>query len=87
MTQTRFFHQLHHTHLNERENTRMNIIMVVLDSLRKDCLGAYGSPFWGPVYTPHFDAFAEEALVMTRAFPESLPTFPARRGLYTGQRV
>jgi len=65
----------------------MNIILVVFDSLRKDCVGVYGSPPWGKVYTPHFDTFAKESLVMTRAFPESLPTLPTRRALYTGQRV
>ncbi|MBN1346971.1 MAG: sulfatase [Phycisphaerae bacterium] len=72
----------------------MNIVLVVFDTLRKDCVGCYGqSPSWswldkyGPVETPHLDAFAAESLVMTRAFPESLPTLPTRRALYTGQRV
>jgi arylsulfatase A-like enzyme len=65
----------------------MNIILVVFDSLRKDCVGAYGAPPWGRVHTPHFDAFAEQALRMTRMYPESLPTLPTRRALYTGQRV
>ena len=65
----------------------MNIIVVVFDSLRKDCVGAYGSPFWGTVHTPHFDAFARESLRMTRMYPESLPTLPTRRALYTGRRV
>ncbi|MCK5328015.1 MAG: sulfatase, partial [Candidatus Latescibacteria bacterium] len=65
----------------------MNIVLVIFDSLRKDCLGVYGAPPWGKVRTPHFDAFARESLVMTRAFPESLPTLPARRAIYTGQRV
>jgi arylsulfatase A-like enzyme len=65
----------------------VNIILVIFDSLRKDCVGVYGSPPWGKVHTPHFDTFAKESLVMTRAFPESLPTLPARRAIYTGQRV
>lgn len=65
----------------------MNIILVVFDTLRKDCVGVYGSPPWGKVHTPHLDAFARESLVMTQTFPESLPTLPARRALYTGQRV
>ena len=65
----------------------MNVILVIFDSLRKDCVGVYGSPPWGKVHTPHFDAFARESLVMTRAFPESLPTLPTRRAIYTGQRV
>jgi arylsulfatase A-like enzyme len=65
----------------------MNIILVIFDSLRKDCAGAYGSPPWGKVHTPHFDAFAEQSLVMSRAYPESLPTLPTRRAIYTGRRV
>jgi len=65
----------------------VNIILVVFDSLRKDCVGVYGPPPWGKVYTPHFDAFARESLVMSRMYPESLPTLPARRALYTGRRV
>jgi len=65
----------------------MNIVLVVFDSLRKDCIGCYGEPFWGKVYTPHLDSFARESLRMDRAFPESLPTLPTRRALYTGCRV
>jgi len=65
----------------------MNIILVIFDSLRKDCVGVYGSPPWGKVYTPHFDAFARESLVMNRVLPETLPTLPARRAIYTGRRV
>jgi arylsulfatase A-like enzyme len=66
---------------------KMNIILVIFDSLRKDCVGVHGSPPWGKVHTPHFEALAGESLVMTRAFPESLPTLPARRAIYTGRRV
>jgi len=65
----------------------MNIVLVIFDSLRKDCVGVYGSSPWGRLRTPHFDVFARESLVMTRAFPESLPTLPARRAVYTGRRV
>ncbi len=65
----------------------MNIILVIFDSLRKDCVGVHGSPPWGKVYTPHFEALAKESLVMKRAFPESLPTLPTRRATYTGRRV
>ena len=65
----------------------VNVILMIFDSLRRDCVGVYGSPPWGKILTPHFDAFAGESLVMRRAFPESLPTLPARRALYTGRRV
>jgi arylsulfatase A-like enzyme len=65
----------------------MNIVLVVFDSLRKDCIGHYGSPPWGKVNTPNFNSLAKESLTMNRAYPESLPTLPARRALYTGQNV
>jgi arylsulfatase A-like enzyme len=65
----------------------MNIVLVIFDSLRKDCVSRYGTPPWGKVSTPHFDAFADESIVFERAFPESLPTLPARRAIYTGNRV
>lgn len=65
----------------------MNIILVIFDSLRKDCVGVYGSPPWGKVQTPNFDAFAKESVLFTRAYPESLPTLPTRRAIYTGRRV
>lgn len=65
----------------------MNIILVVFDSLRKDCMGCYGEPPWGKVHTPHWDTLARESLIMDRMYPESLPTLPTRRALYTGQRV
>ena len=38
----------------------MNVILVVFDSLRKDSINVLGAPPWGPVQTPHFDAFAAE---------------------------
>ncbi len=65
----------------------MNVVLVVFDSLRKDCIGAYGTPGWWRVRTPHLDALAAESLLFDRAYPESLPTLPTRRALYTGRRV
>ncbi|WP_151446869.1 sulfatase [Lacisediminimonas profundi] len=65
-----------------------NVILVVFDSLRRDALGCYGgSPPWGSIHTPNLNAFAEESVMFTRAFPESLPTLCARRAIYTGQRT
>ncbi len=65
----------------------MNVVLVLFDSLRKDCVGLYGTPPWGEVKTPHLDALAKEAMVYDRVYPESLPTLPTRRAVYTGQRV
>ena len=64
-----------------------NVVLVIFDTLRKDCVGAYGSSPWGAVSTPHLDSLASESEVFTRAFPESLPTLPVRRAIYTGQRT
>jgi len=66
----------------------LNIVLIMFDTLRKDCVGAYGKPpAWGKVHTPHLDKFASESLVFDRLYPEVLPTLPVRRSLYTGQRV
>jgi arylsulfatase A-like enzyme len=62
----------------------MNVILVILDSLRKDHVGVYGND---RVRTPNLDAFARESLRFTRAYPESVPTIPARRAIHTGIRT
>lgn len=62
----------------------MNVILIVLDTLRADHLGCYGNPW---IQTPTLDALARESVLFTRAFPESLPTIPMRRALHTGRRT
>ena len=51
----------------------MNIIVVMLDSLRQDHVSFYG---WDgcPVETPHLDAFASEAVAFDNCYPQGLPT-------------
>ncbi|MBA2619486.1 MAG: sulfatase [Rubrobacter sp.] len=61
----------------------MNVVLVLIDSLRKDHVGAYGNDW---IETPSLDALAEESLRFTRAYPESIPSVPARRGIHTGIR-
>ena len=61
-----------------------NIVVVILDSLRKDHVGAYGNDW---IKTPNLDALARESLRFTRAYPESIPTIPARRAIHTGLRT
>lgn len=65
----------------------MNIILLILDSLRKDCIEYLDQPFWGKVHTPNLNRFAEESFILDNCYPESLFTLPARRAIYTGQRV
>jgi len=62
----------------------MNLVLVIIDSLRQDHVGIYGNDW---IITPHLDAFAREATVFTRCYPESLPTLPVRRALHTGLRT
>jgi arylsulfatase A-like enzyme len=62
----------------------MNVILVILDSLRKSHIGAYGND---RIRTPSLDALAGESLRFTRAYPESIPTLPARRAIHTGLRT
>lgn len=63
--------------------SRMNVVLIVIDSLRTDHVGAYGD---SRAQTPNLDAFAKESLKFTRAYPEAAPTIPARRAIHTGAR-
>jgi arylsulfatase A-like enzyme len=63
---------------------KMNVVLVNLDSLRRDHVGAYGNPW---IETPNLDALARESLRFTRPYPESIPTICARRSIYTGIRT
>jgi len=62
----------------------MNVILIVLDSLRLDHVGCYGNTW---IKTPNLDAFSKESAIFDGAAPESLPTIPARRAILTGNRL
>lgn len=62
----------------------VNAILIVIDTLRQDHVGAYGNTW---IKTPNLDKFAREAVKFTRMYPDSLPTLPARKAMYTGRRV
>ena len=62
----------------------MNVILIVMDSLRADHVGCYGNTW---IKTPNLDAFAEENVLFERAAPESLPTIQSRRAIMTGNRL
>jgi arylsulfatase A-like enzyme len=64
--------------------SKVNVILVVLDSLRRDHVGAYGH---GWIKTPNLDALAKQSLLFTHPYPESIPTIPARRAIHTGVRT
>lgn len=59
---------------------RLNLIVVCFDTLRRDALAT------DLCRTPHFDRFAEQAVVFGNAWGEGLPTVPFRRAVHTGMR-
>jgi len=61
-----------------------NVVVVIIDNVRADYLGAYGAK---TVRTPNIDAFARQGLRFTRFRPEAFPTIPVRRSIMTGRRV
>jgi arylsulfatase A-like enzyme len=61
-----------------------NVVLIVIDSLRPDFVGAYGAP---RVQTPNLDKLIAKGLRFNRAFPEALVTVPARRSIFTGKRI
>jgi arylsulfatase A-like enzyme len=67
-----------------RGGSALNVIVVIIDSLRRDHVGAYGNDW---IHTPTLDALAEESLLFTRAQPEAMPTLPVRRAIHTGMRT
>jgi arylsulfatase A-like enzyme len=67
-----------------RGGSRMNVVAVCLDSLRKDHVGVYGNDW---IQTPNLDAFADDSMRFTRSYPESIPTICARRAVFTGMRT
>jgi len=60
----------------------VNVIGIMLDSLRQDHLGCYGNDW---IETPNLDGLAKESVVFDNAYPEGLPTIPVRTQLWTGQ--
>ncbi|MFX1254303.1 MAG: sulfatase [Promethearchaeota archaeon] len=63
----------------------LKIFLIIFDTLRKDHTGKIYGNDW--IHTPNFDSFANDCLVFDKAYPESLPTIPARRSIYTGIRT
>ena len=60
----------------------MNLVVIMLDSLRLDHLGCYGNNW---METPGIDSLAGESIVFDNAYAGGLPTLPARTELFTGQ--
>jgi len=59
-----------------------NVLFVIVDDLRPE-LGCYGNT---EIKTPHFDAFAEEAMVFQRAYCQNAACAPSRASVMLGKR-
>lgn len=62
--------------------TATNSIVLLVDSLRRDHVGAYGP---SRAATPAIDAFARRAVRFDHAYVGSYPCLPLRRDLWTGR--
>ena len=60
----------------------MNVIWIMVDSLRYDHIGANGNDW---IQTPNLNRFAAKSLVFDRAFQLSFPTLPTRTDMFTGR--
>lgn len=63
--------------------TGLNVIVIVVDTLRRDHVGVYG----GDTQTPAIDALAADGLRFTRFLPETMPSVPVRRTVHSGRRA
>jgi len=59
----------------------MNIIVAVIDTLRRDYIGAYGNDW---IETPNMDDLADRSWVFDYSFTSSYPTIPHRTDAMTG---
>jgi arylsulfatase A-like enzyme len=64
------------------QELRMNIILIVSDTFRRDHLPCYGN---SGIISPHLDSFASKALIFENGYPASFPTVPTRADLLTGR--
>jgi len=60
----------------------MNVVLMVIDTLRADHLGCYGYAY---DTTPHLDRLAAEGVLFENCFAPGIPTLPAHTTLYTGR--
>ena len=73
--------QIDASQAEESEDTRPNIVFVLVDDLRWDEIGAAGHPY---VKTPNIDRIAHEGAYFSRAFTTTPLCSPARATFLTG---
>jgi arylsulfatase len=66
------------------EHSQPDVLLVTVDTLRADALGAYGA---GDGASPNLDALAAESAVFVRALSASAATAPSHASIFTGHFV
>jgi arylsulfatase A-like enzyme len=64
----------------------VNLVAIVLDTLRYDCVHHKPAPGIAKVETPHLDALRRDGVSFGNIYGEAEPTIPVRRALWTGLR-
>ena len=64
-------------------NNRPNVLLIVVDQMRRDALGVNGSD---DLHTPHLDQLAREGINFSRAYSACPSCIAARAALMTGLR-
>ena len=68
-------------HLTGDRTARGPVVLISIDTLRADRIGAYG---YAQARTPVLDAFAREAVVFDRAYAHAPQTLPSHASMFTG---
>ena len=59
-----------------------NVLLILADQFRHDCLGAAGNPV---IQTPNLDSLAAEGVLFNNCFVQSCPCGPSRMSICTGR--
>ncbi|MGI5933937.1 MAG: sulfatase [Lawsonibacter sp.] len=59
-----------------------NVVFILTDQLRKDCIGAYGNPY---VHTPNLDRLAASSIQFDRSYVANPICCPNRMSIFTGR--
>jgi arylsulfatase A-like enzyme/Flp pilus assembly protein TadD len=63
------------------KNSRLNVLLITIDTLRPDRLSCYSSPY---LKTPNIDSLAENGVLFTRAFAHMPLTLPSHTNILLG---
>ncbi len=61
---------------------RRNVLLILADQFRADCIGAAGNPL---IWTPNLDALAASGTMFTNHFVQTCPCGPSRSCIFSGR--